>query len=112
MGLSKFNKAVNHKWSIDTEGFEYKKCSEMPIDTELPLKGCFITADNGYGKGAVFITNKNYVNIPQRYVEMVQEILKDDESINQIESGHAAFKITTFTNKQKKLCYSIDLLDI
>lgn len=112
MGLSKFNKAVNYKWNIKTEGFEYKKCSEMPIDTELPLKGCFITADNGYGKGAVFITDKEYVNIPQRYVDTVIEILKDNESITQIESGHAAFKITTFTNKQKKLCYSIDLLDI
>ena len=112
MGLSRFNKTVNYKWSIKTDGFEYKKPAEMPLDTQIPLKGCFITPDRGYGKGGVLITDKEYLNVPQRYTDVIIDILKDDDSINQIESGHAAFKITTFTNKQKKICYSIDLLDI
>ena len=112
MGLSKFNKAVNHKWSINTDGFEYKKPAEMPLDTQITLKGCFITPDKGYGKGGVFITDKEYLNLPQRYTEVVEDILKDDESISQIESGHAAFTVSTYLNKQKKLCYSISLLDI
>ncbi len=112
MGLSKLNRSAAHKWTINTEGFTYKKASEMPLDTPIPLTGCFITKDNGYGKGAVFITLEEFVNVPQRYVEMIDEILKNDEYIEQIETGHAAFKITTYKNKQNKICFDVHILDV
>ncbi len=112
MGLSKLNKAASHKWSTDTTKFEYKKVSEMPLDTVIPLSGCFISRDNGYGKGAVLITTKEFVNVPQRYVEQIEEILRNPEYIQQIEQGGAAFKITTYKNKQNKICYSIKFLDV
>ncbi len=112
MGLSKLNRSAAHKWAINTEGFTYKKASEMPLDTVIPLAGCFISRDNGYGKGAVLITHEEFVNIPQRYVEQIEEILKNPEYIQQIEQGGAAFSISTFQNKQKKLCYSINFIDV
>lgn len=112
MGLSKLNRTAAHKWTINTEGFTYKKASEMPLDTVIPLAGCFISRDNGYGNGAVLITTEEFVNVPQRYVEQIEEILKNPEYIQQIEQGGAAFKVTTYKNKQNKICFDVTFLDV
>lgn len=111
MGLSKFNHAANHEWSINTEGFKYVKCADLSCGKQYTLRGCFITKDNGYGKGAVFITDDCMVNVPQSLVDTVEQINKDSESIEQIETGHAAFVLSTYENKQKKICYDVKLID-
>ena len=112
MGLSKLNHATNHKWSFNSEGFEYKKCADLELGKTYILRGCFITADNGYGRGAVFTTDDCNVNVPQSMVAIVEEINKNDDYIQQIEEGHAGFVLSTYENKQKKICYDVKLVDI
>lgn len=111
MALSNLNHASNHEWSIDTTDFKYVKCAELELGKNYPLRGCFITKDNGYGKGAVFITDDCLVNVPQANVDIIEEINKNEEYIEQIETGHAAFVLSTYENKQKKICYDVKLID-
>lgn len=111
MGFSKFNKGTID-WGIDTKDWKYKKCADLKLDTTYAFKGCFITADNGYGKGAVIISDGILVNAPQYFVDTVREIIADADSLEQIKSGHAGFKLSTYENKQKKLCFRIILVDV
>lgn len=112
MGLSNLNHAQNHKWSYNSEGFEYKKCKDLELGKVYPLHGCFITADNGYGRGAVFTTDTCHVNVPQSLVETIEQINKTEAFIQQIEEGHAGFIISTYENKQKRICYDVKLVDL
>lgn len=111
MGLSSLNHATNHEWSYKTEGFEYKKCADLEIGKTYPLRGCFITRDNGYGRGAVFTTEGFHVNVPQSNVDVIETINKNDEYIAQIEEDHAGFVVSTYKNKQNKVCYDVKLVD-
>lgn len=112
MGLSSLNHGTNHKWSYETEGFQYKKCADMELGKIYTMRGCFITKDNGYGRGAVFTTDDCHVNVPQALVKTVEQINKTDAFIEQIEEGHAGFVISTYTNSKNKLCYDVKLVDI
>ncbi len=111
MGFSKFNKGTID-WEVDTKDWPYKKCSDLKVDTLYPFKGCFITADNGYGKGAVIISDGILVNVPQHFVDTARDIMADEEAVAQIKAGHAGFKLGTYENKQKKVCYRVTLVDV
>lgn len=107
---------LNHKgidWNINTEDMEFRKCSEIPLDTPLQLRGVFITPDNGYGRGAVAILDEMLVNLPQRYVETVDKIRNDSEMIEEIKSGKVSITISTFTSKKyKKIGYDVTFGEI
>ena len=112
MALSRHNTNVIN-WGIDTKDFPYVKISELKEGETYPLLGCFITADNGYGEGAVFITDGKLVNVPQRYVDLVKEIRSSEEDVQQIKEGRAAFRYASFQPKNhKNKGYSITLEDV
>lgn len=113
MSLSKFNKSFNKvEWGIDTKSLPFKKCSELEIGKEYPLRGCFVTPDRGYGLGAVLITDGYLVNIPNRHVDDIKSICEDAEAVEQIKSGHAGFVVGTFESKQfHRTGYSIEFTD-
>lgn len=112
MGLSSLNHAENRKWSINTDKFEYKKCEELELGKVYTLRGCFITGDNGYGRGAVYIMDDCLLNVPQALVETVETINKTDSYFEQIEAGKAGFVVSTYKNKQNRLCYDVKLVDL
>ena len=101
MALKKFNQNVIN-WEIDTKDFPYRKLQELEEGKSYSLRGCFISPDNGYGEGAVLISDDALINIPQRYVQMVQMIRDDSEAVEQIKAGHAGFHYTTFQPKNHK----------
>lgn len=112
MGISKFNKGSKIDWKVNTEGWDFKKLSELVAGQEYPLKGCFTTPDTGYGVGAVLISDGFLVNIPARYVEDVKAIMSDAETIECIIAGKCAFKYDTFiSEKYKRTGYSVEFID-
>lgn len=114
MGLLDKHKKFNSvDWEVNTDGWEYKKASECSLETNIPIHGCFITADKGYGLGAVVIADGYLINLPNRYVDTIHDILVDEESIADIKSGNFGIKITTFTSKQyKRTGYSVEFVKI
>lgn len=112
MALSRHNTSIIN-WGIETQDFPYVSLKNLTEGESYPLLGCFITPDNGYGDGAVFITDGKLVNVPQRYVDLVKDIRSNEEDIRQIKEGRAAFKYTSFQPKNhKNKGYNITLEDV
>lgn len=105
MDFTKFNSTGNKKWNHNTDGFEYYKTSEVfekIKEKTLTMRGIFITPDNGYGKGAVIITDKFLLNTPSAFVSVAEEILSDDDAVKEIDSTGTKFHIETFVSKKFK----------
>ena len=113
--------ARHQKGSIfdcNTEGFEYKKLSELyeaEPDFEHQLQGLYINRKSQYGDAPVAITTEFFVNLPEYMLEEVQEILRSADDIADIKAGKVGFKIETYEKqigKQTKTCYGIRWIDI
>ena len=115
MGIAKHNKGfVSIDWGVDTQGYKFQKCSTQPFGEKLPIFGVFITPDAGYGEGAVCIMDGYLLNISERYIETIREIVQDPEAVAEIKAGKACITITEFTSKKyKKKGYDVQfgLLD-
>lgn len=105
MDFTKFNSTGNKKWKHNTDNFEYFKSSDVfgkIKEKTLTMRGIFITKDNGYGKGAVIITDKFLLNAPASFVSVAEQILSDDDAVNEIDSTGVRFHIETFVSKKFK----------
>ena len=112
MGISKFNKGNKIDWGIDTKSLPFKKTSEVELNKTYDLKGCFITPDKGFGKGAVLISDGFLLNIPARYVDDINNIIADFETVEDIKAGKCGFIVTSFiSEKFKRTGYSIEFVD-
>lgn len=113
MKITDLNYKGRIDWGIDTKDMDFKKCEEMPQVTPLNLHGFFTTPDTGYGRGAVAILDDTLLNMPQRYVEVVDTILSDDEMIEEIKSGKVAIEISSFISKKyKKIGYDVTFVEV
>lgn len=99
MAITKFNHGNVIDWGINTEGFPFKKLKDLPEGTTFRLRGCFVSPDNGYGPGAVLITDTENINIPQRYVDTINDIRNDPEAVQEIKDGKAGFHYVTFKSR-------------
>ncbi|MBO7734697.1 MAG: hypothetical protein J6S67_19210 [Methanobrevibacter sp.] len=106
--LSKFNSQKSVDWGVNTEGYVFKKASDLKLETKYSVKGLYISADNGFGEGAVIITDGFMVNCPQRMVEKFKQIMGDPEAVESIKAGKETFHVETYYNKRQKK----DLFDI
>ena len=112
MGISKFNKGKKIDWGIDTKSLPFKKTSEVELNKTYDVKGCFITPDKGFGKGAVLISDGFLLNIPARYVNDINNIVADAEVVEDIKAGKCGFIVTSFiSDKFKRTGYSIEFVE-
>lgn len=100
MSILKHNSNNGVKWNVNSDGFYFVKLRELEEGVDYPLYGCFISKDHGYGEGAVLISDGYNVNIPERYVDTVKDIMADPEAIAEINSGKAWFRFRTFTSEK------------
>ena len=111
MGISKFNKGNKINWGIDTKPLPFKKTSEVELNKIYDLKGCFITPDREFG-GAVLITGDFLLNIPGRYIDNINNIMSDPETVEDIKAGKCGFIVTSFiSEKFKRTGYSIEFVE-
>lgn len=113
--------ARHRKGSIfdcNTEGFEYKKLSELYAeepDFEHQLQGLYINRKSQYGDAPVAITTEFFVNLPEYMLEEVQDILRSADDVADIRAGKVGFKVETYEKeigKKTKTCYGIRWIDI
>lgn len=114
MSITKFNHAKNIEWDYETEGFEYKKPSELKEGKSYAIHGIFFTPDNGYGIGAVVILDDCLLNAPAGSVETCQEICKDKETVEEIKDGKCGVVIRSFVPKKfkNKKGYSLEFVEL
>ena len=112
MGISKFNNGNKIDQEIDKKSLPFKKTSEVELNKTYDLKGCFITPDKGFGKGAVLISDGFLLNIPAKYVDDINNIVADAETVEDIKAGKCGFIVTSFiSEKFKRTGYSIEFVD-
>ena len=84
---------LNHErkfQKIDTEGFNYLKCSEL-TDEVYTVKGIYFT--NGkYGESAVIVTEKCFINVPKHQTEDCRKAYNDDEIVKEINENKIGVK--------------------
>lgn len=110
MGFAK-NHAHGAKFSIDTEGFEFKKISEFPLDQEITVRGALISKGGKYGDSASIITDNCFMNIPNHMIDDVKELLADQEAIDQVEAGKLAVSIYEYEDRNGATQRSIKWID-
>lgn len=113
MAITKFNKHNSIDWEYKTDGFEFKKASEMELEKVYPIHGVFTTPDNGYGIGGVVILDDCLMNAPAGDVATIQEIMADADTIAEIKAGKCGVKVNTFVSKKfKRTGYSLEFVEL
>ena len=111
--FSKYRRNMSIDWGIDTTSFPFVKCSEMPLDEQIPIYGFFITPDSGYGEGAIVILEKELLSLPQRYVEDIKKFMDDPEVVEAVKDQKAGIIITTFESKKyKKQGFDVEFIEL
>lgn len=111
MSLSKLNKGQKVDWSINTEGWSFKKAADLELNKDYAIKGCFVTPDKGYGEGAVIISDNVLINAPASFLDTCKEILADQESIDAIKEGNETFHLEERTSRKFKRTYRVVILN-
>lgn len=76
------------------------------------IRGLYISNKGNYGPQAIVTIDDAFVNLPSHLTPSVAEMLKDPDDIQAINEGKAGFRIRTYLSKSKKLCYSVDWMDV
>lgn len=116
---SKHNTGDN--WGVDTTDYTYVSCKEAFAkngkDFVYPLRGLFINKKNNseYGPSNVIITADAdggfFLNAPNNWLSMFEEILKSDEDIEAIKNEKVGFTIKQF-KAHGRLCHCPYWLDL
>ena len=110
--FSKYRRNVSIDWGVETSDFPFVKCSDMELNTKIPVFGMFITPDSGYGEGAIVILEDSLLSLPQRYVAQIKDMMDDAEVVQAIKDNQAAIIVTTFESKKfKKTGYDVEFTD-
>ena len=113
MGLSKHNRGRGINWGVETKGWGFKKLSELEQNKVYPLKGLFQTSDNGFGVGVALISDGFLVSIPGRFIDDMNDIINDEESVAEIKSGRGAFSYHMYKSERfKRDCYAIEWITL
>ena len=114
-----FAEEFNHNgrlFTIDTEGFEGHKASEVYAavgSSPLIMRGVYINADNGHGFGesVSVVTTNSIIYFGKTNIENANNIRSSDRAVSKLNTTGAWFRIVEFQSKKyKKKGYSFEFL--
>ena len=110
--FSKYRRNMSIDWGVETSSYPFVKCSDVELETKIPIFGMFITPDSGYGEGAIVILEEELLSLPQRYVGQIKDMMDDEDVVRAIKDNQAAIIVTTFESKKfKKTGYDVEFTD-
>lgn len=113
MGISKFNVGgARVDWELDTKDWEIKKLRELDEGKTYLLKGFFSTKDNGFGIGAILISDGFLVSIPGRYADIIKDMLNDAETVAEVKAGKCGFKYSKVDTNKGNPAFVVEFLDL
>lgn len=115
MSITKFNK-TNHFIFKAPEGFKYYSLKDLVkangADMIYPVLALYINNKGRYGAQPLAVTDKFFVNLPSHLVNDVSEMINDRETVDQINSCKAGFRIRSYTNRNGGESYSVEWMNI
>lgn len=106
----------NRLFTIDTEGFEGHKASEVFAEagsSPLLMRAVYVNADNGhgYGESVSVVTTNSIIYFGKSNVENANKIRSSVKAVDKLNKTGAWFKIVEFKSKKyKKTGYSFEFL--
>lgn len=106
----------NRLFTIDTEGFEGHKASEVFAEagsSPLLMRAVYVNADNGhgYGESVSVVTTNSIIYFGKSNVENANKIRSTVKAVDKLNKTGAWFKIVEFKSKKyKKTGYSFEFL--
>ena len=87
---------------IDTKELEYIKVADIDPKKDLPfvIRGFIFNTGGDYGKSVTVLNEKKGVNLPQRYVELFEQL--DDDEVAYVINGGLSIVGVTKNVKTKK----------
>ena len=109
--FEKFNKSYANtvKEGIDTESMEFCKLKEFEGKT-IKVDGFFFTKGD-YGKQVVVVGNGYKINMPERAVEMFEEIRANPDMLKAVLEGHLLITNIAPKKAKKGNTYTFELQD-
>ena len=113
----KYNKG-NIIFDIDITDFNFMKLETMYTeygDNVIKVDGLYINKKGKYNPHPVAINVDDglLIDLPEHMTEVVEDILKDAESISLIKKGVVGLRAKKYKDKKyKKTCYSAEWVDL
>lgn len=115
MSISKFNHVSPFIFKAGDK-FQYYKLESLyksnGPDATYTVLALYINNKGRYGDQPLALTPHYYINLPEHLLNDVDSMIKDPEIVEQINKGMAGFKIRTYTNKNGKVSYSVEWIDL
>lgn len=87
--------------------------NQYGADTVYPFFAIYINRRGQYGPQAVLALNETLlVNLPQHKLEQCEDMLKDPQTVMDINAGKAGFRIYQYQTKSGRTGYSVDWVDV
>lgn len=119
MKITSYNKGSKFTYKIP-EDFNYVSLKELyeriPKDMRasavFPVNALYINTKGMFGEHAVLCSGVYGVDLPKHLTAVVKQILEDDESIEEINSGMVYFNIREYIpkNYENTKAYSIEFV--
>ena len=99
------------KFNINTEGFQFKKLSQLVEGTVYPVFGVTIFRTK-YGDSPTAILSDCFLNLPKHMADDIFSILEDDQDITDINAGKVGLKLRRYTGKDGNEYIGCEWVDI
>lgn len=114
MGISNFNKSTNITSNIDTSNFKFTNLEglyKIGPNEKYRIIDLYINNHSKFGPAPVVVIDGYKVNLPTHLTDTVKDMLKDDDTILQINRGEAGFFIREYESHSRK-CYTVCWIDM
>jgi len=114
----KYNKGKERNFDIDIRDFRFMSMEDVFKnfgENVIKVDGLYINTKSDYGDHPVAINVDDglLIDLPQHMTEVVEEILKDSDSISLIKKGYVGLRAQKYVSKKyKKTCYSAEWVDL
>ena len=103
------------EWGFDMSEIPFVKRDEMIKNHVYKTRALYISANHGYGVGAVAVIDNVRVNLPAHAVEKVKEIIngeEHEENIRAIKAGELGVEFYEYDTQTRKKCIGIRFKNI
>lgn len=116
MGITKYNKGTFKKAfeNVNLEGKKRVTLAELYAQNgSIPIvfKALLLSNKGKYGMSTLVVMGDYTVWLPSHMTETVKEILKDEETIEDIKAGKCAISVREY-EREGRVLYSVDFVDV
>lgn len=114
MSITKYNKDYKKAFeNVDLEGKQRVTLAEIFTkrgSTPRVFEAILVSNKGKYGMSALIVMNDCTAWLPSHMTDVVLEILKDDETVEDIKAGKCAISVREY-EKEGRVLYSVDFVD-